>query len=169
MRITVSTSCFVPKPHSPFQWEAQVTMAEYTRRVKLLRDTMTAKAITYNWHDPDTSLVEAVLSRGDRRIGSVIYDVWKNGGVMQSWSEYFTLQRWMDAFEKNGLDPLFYAARDHGRDEILPWDRVNMGVTKRHLWNEREAAYRSELSPDCRAACLGCGAVALMNGGKCDG
>ncbi|MEG0036471.1 MAG: radical SAM protein, partial [Oscillospiraceae bacterium] len=92
VHITVSTSCFVPKPHTPFQWEAQVSMDEYKRRVSLLREHMRAKSITYNWHDADTSLIEAVLSRGDRRIGAVIEEVWKNGGKLDSWSEYFSFE-----------------------------------------------------------------------------
>lgn len=169
VRITVSTSCFVPKPHSPFQWEKQVTMEEYMRRVKLLRETMTARAITYNWHDPETSFIEAVLSRGDRRIGEVIYEVWRNGGRMDSWSEGFSLQRWMNAFEACGVDPAFFANRERGKDEVLPWDTISMGVDKRHLWHEREQCYASTLSPDCRVQCTGCGASRLLTkGGRCD-
>ena len=169
VRITVSTSCFVPKPHTPFQWEPQVTREEYLRRVKLLSDNMRSKAITYNWHDADTSLIEAVLSRGDRRLGRVIEDVWRNGGRLESWSEFFDLGRWMKALEANGLSPEFYANRVREKDEIMPWSRVDMGVTEGHLWREREQCYRSELSPDCRAGCMGCGAVKLMDGGRCDG
>lgn len=169
VHITVSTSCFVPKPHTPFQWEAQVDMEEYRRRVTLLRDNMRAKSITYNWHDADTSLIEAVLSRGDRRVGSVIEEVWRTGGKLDSWSEYFSFQRWMDAFEKCGLDPEFYACRERSFDEVLPWSRVNMGVAPRFMWHEREMCYKAELSPDCRNKCTGCGALSLMNGGCCDG
>lgn len=169
VHITVSTSCFVPKPHTPFQWEAQVDMEEYRRRVTLLRDNMRAKSITYNWHDADTSLIEAVLSRGDRRVGSVIEEVWRTGGKLDSWSEYFSFQRWMDAFEKCGLDPEFYACRERSFDEVLPWSRVNMGVAPRFMWHEREMCYKAELSPDCRNKCTGCGASSLMNGGCCDG
>ena len=169
VRITVSTSCFVPKPHSPFQWEAQVTMDEYKRRVKLLRETMTAKAITYNWHDPDTSFLEAVLSRGDRRLGRVLETAWRAGAKLDSWSEYFSLERWIAAFAQCGVDPDFYATRVRTRDEVLPWSRVNMGVRPDFLWRERERAYQSALSPDCRVQCTGCGANCLLHGGKCDG
>ena len=169
VRITVSTSCFVPKPHSPFQWEQQVTMEEYKRRVKLLRETMTAKAITYNWHDPETSYIEAVLSRGDRRIGAVLENVWRNGGILQSWSEYFDMERWMNAFAECGADPEFYAYRERTKDEVLPWDHISMGVRKEHLWREREQSYNTVITPDCRKACTGCGAIKLMKGGKCDG
>lgn len=169
VRITVSTSCFVPKPHSPFQWEKQVTREEYMRRVKLLRETMTARAITYNWHDPETSFIEAVLSRGDRRIGEVIYEVWRTGGRMDSWSEGFSLQRWLDAFDACGADPAFFANRERARDELLPWDTISMGVDRRHLWHEREQCYASRLSPDCRVQCTGCGASELLTkGGRCD-
>lgn len=169
VHITVSTSCFVPKPHTPFQWEAQVEMEEYRRRVTLLRDHMRAKAISYNWHDADTSLIEAVLSRGDRRVGAVIEEVWKNGGKLDSWTEYFSFKRWMEAFEKCGLDPKFYACRERTFDETLPWSRVNIGVNPEFMWHERDMCYKAELSPDCRAKCTNCGALSLMDGGRCDG
>lgn len=169
VHITVSTSCFVPKPHSPFQWEAQVSMEEYRRRVNLLRDHMRAKSISYNWHDADTSLIEAVLSRGDRRVGAVIEEVWRQGGKLDSWTEYFSFGRWMSAFEKCGLDPKFYACRERSLDETLPWSRVNIGVKPEFLWREREMCYNEELSPDCRNKCTDCGALSLMNGGRCDG
>ena len=169
VRITVSTSCFVPKPHSPFQWEAQVTMDEYKRKVNLLRENIKAKNVTYNWHDPDTSFVEAVLSRGDRRIADVIEEVWRRGGKLEAWGDYFSFDRWMAAMDACGVDPMFYACRERGKDEFLPWDIVDMGVRRAHLWHEREQAYKAELSPDCRRQCTGCGALALMTeGGKCD-
>ena len=168
VRITVSTSCFVPKPHTPFQWEPQVDIDEYMRRVTLLREHLRAKAITYNWHDADTSLIEAVLSRGDRRVGAVLEEVWKNGGKLNSWSDYFSFKRWLDAFEVCGLDPHFYACRTRSFDEVLPWSRVTMGVKPEFMWHEREMCYKAELSPDCRKKCTGCGALSLMNGGRCD-
>ncbi len=169
VRITVSTSCFVPKPHSPFQWERQVTMEEYIRRVNLLRDNMKAKNVVYNWHDPQTSYIEATLSRGDRRIGSVIENVWRAGGRLEAWSDYFSFERWMKAFDDAGVDPAFYAHRERDRDEVMPWDIVDVGVRSEHLWHEREQAYASELSPDCRRQCSACGAARLLKGGKCDG
>ena len=170
VRITVSTSCFIPKPHSPFQWEPQVSMEEYRRRVNLLRDNITAKNVTYNWHDPDTSFIEAALSRGDRRLGRVIETVWRKGGRMEAWSDYFSFRRWMDAFAECGIDPAFYASRERGEDEVLPWSRVSMGVRTDLLLRERHRAYDATLSPDCRVACSACGATALMEeGGRCDG
>lgn len=169
VRITVSTSCFVPKPHTPFQWDAQNTREEYLRKVELLRSNMRAKAITYNWHEPDVSLIEAVLSRGDRRLGNVLYEVWRQGGKMDSWSEYFSMDRWMDAFEACGIDPDFYATRERGADEILPWDFVDVGVKRSFLSRERESAHKGILSPDCRKQCTGCGADKfLIAGKKCD-
>ena len=169
VRITVSTSCFVPKPHSPFQWEQQVTMEEYIRKVHLLRDNIKAKNVVYNWHDPQTSYIEATLSRGDRRMGSVIENVWRAGGRLEAWSDYFSFDRWMKAFDDAGVDPTFYAHRLRDKDEVMPWDNVDVGVRRAHLWHERERAYKSELSPDCRKQCSACGAAKLLKGGKCDG
>lgn len=169
VRITVSTSCFVPKPHSPFQWEQQVTMEEYIRKVHLLRDNIKAKNVVYNWHDPQTSYIEATLSRGDRRMGSVIENVCRAGGRLEAWSDYFSFDRWMKAFDDAGVDPTFYAHRLRDKDEIMPWDNVDVGVRRAHLWHEREQAYKSELSPDCRKQCSACGAAKLLKGGKCDG
>ncbi|MBQ5584073.1 MAG: TIGR03960 family B12-binding radical SAM protein [Ruminiclostridium sp.] len=169
VRITVSTSCFVPKSHTPFQWEAQNTMEEYMRKVTLLRDNMRNKSITYNWHDPDTSYLEACLSRGDRRLADVIETAWKNGAKFDSWSEYFNFQTWMDAFQANGLDPTFYANRERGKDEILPWKVISDGVKDSYLWKEREAAYQGVITPDCREKCSGCGANKLCEGGVCHG
>ena len=169
VRITISTSCFIPKPHSPFQWEAQISPEEYLRRVNLLRASITARNVVYNWHDAETSLIEAVLSRGDRKVADVIESVWRNGGRLEAWSDFFSLERWMDAFSVHGLDPAFYAQRERKAEEILPWDMINTGVTKRHLLHEREMAYAAALSPDCRKQCSACGAAALLKGGKCDG
>ena len=169
VRITVSTSCFVPKPHSPFQWERQVTMDEYIRKVHLLRDSIKAKNVVYNWHDPQTSYIEATLSRGDRRMGRVIENVWRSGGRLEAWSDYFSFDRWMKAFDDAGVDPTFYAHRERDKDEVMPWDIVDVGVRRAHLWHEREQAYKSELSPDCRKHCSACGAAKLLKGGKCDG
>lgn len=169
VRITVSTSCFVPKPHSPFQWEQQVTMEEYIRKVHLLRDNIKAKNVVYNWHDPQTSYIEATLSRGDRRIGNVIENVWRAGGRLEAWSDYFSFDRWMKAFDDAGVDPTFYAHRLRDKDEVMPWDNVDVGVRRAYLWHEREQAYKSELSPDCRKQCSACGAAKLLKGGKCDG
>ncbi len=169
IRVTVSTSCFVPKPHTPFQWEPQVTRQEYLRRVELLRSHMKAKAVTYNWHDADTSFTEAVLSRGDRRVGGLIEAIWRRGGYLESWSEGFDLSRWTDSAAELGMDLAFYANRERPLDEPLPWDHINMGVKKSHFIREYEQAHAGKLSPDCRHKCSDCGARAFLKGGRCDG
>ncbi len=168
VRITVSTSCFIPKPHSPFQWEAQISQEEYLRRVNLLRSSIKAKNVVYNWHDAETSVIEAALSRGDRRMADVIEEVFRNGGRLDAWTDYFRYDRWNRAFEKCGLDRDFYASRERQVTEILPWDLIDVGVRKSLLIREKERAYRSELSPDCRKSCSACGAAALLKGAKCD-
>ena len=167
VRITVSTSYFVPKPHTAFQWEPQITREEYERRVQLLRQAMTTKTVTYNWHDGQTSFIEAVLARGDRRLGNVLEAVWRKGGHLDAWEEYFSLDRWREAFEECGVDPAFYAYRRREKDEIMPWDMISSGVTRQYLWREYENAMAGVTTPDCRTHCNGCGANQLV-GGKCD-
>ena len=170
VRITVSTSWFVPKPHTAFQWEAQITREEYQRRVDLLRDALKRdKSITYNWHDPETSYLEAVFSRGDRRLADVLEYAWLHGAKMDSWSEYFDFQRWMDALKACGVDGDFYAHRERPRDEVFPWCRIDPMVTPAFLWREREQCYSSQTTPDCRTRCSGCGANRLLKGGVCNG
>ncbi len=162
LRITVSTSFFVPKPFTPFQWEAQITRDEYHRRVDLLRGSIKNKSIQYNWHEMETSYIEAVLARGDRRLGKLLETVWRKGGRLDSWSEYFSFERWMEAFAETGIDPDFYALRERPKDEILPWSMIDIGVHPEYLWREREQAYRSVITPDCRVQCMGCGANCLL-------
>ena len=167
VRITVSTSWFVPKPHTAFQWEPQISKAEYERRVALLRDAIKTKTVTYNWHDSDTSFLEAVLARGDRRMGKVLETAWRKGAHLDAWEEYFSLDRWLEAFDACGLDPQFYANRTRSEDELLPWSMISSGVTQDYLKRERHQAYASLTTPDCRTRCNGCGANKLV-GGKCD-
>ncbi|OUN13918.1 TIGR03960 family B12-binding radical SAM protein [Flavonifractor sp. An91] len=166
--ITVSTAWFVPKPHTAFQWEPQITMEEYQRRVKLLREHMRGRSIKYNWHDSQTSFLEAVFARGDRKVADVIETAWRQGAKFDAWSEYFDFDRWLAAFEACGVDPAFYANRTREKDELLPWDVTSVGVTKNFLWRERERAYKAVITPDCRVQCTGCGANKLYPGGKCD-
>ncbi len=166
VRITVSTSYFVPKPHTAFQWEPQITREEYERRVQLLRENMTTKTVTYNWHDGQTSFIEAVLARGDRRLGNVLEAVWRKGGHLDAWEEYFSLDRWLEAFDECGVDPAFYAYRRREKDELMPWGMISSGVTKEYLWREHENAVAGVTTPDCRTRCSGCGANKLV-GGKC--
>ncbi len=170
VRITVSTSWFVPKPHTAFQWDAQIPVEEYQRRVDLLRDELKRdKSITYNWHDPQTSYLEAIFSRGDRRLADVLERAWEQGAKMDSWSEYFDFDRWMKAFQDCGLDGDFYAHRERGREEVFPWCRIDPMVTTDFLWHEREKCYQSQTTPDCRTRCSGCGANRLLKGGVCNG
>ena len=167
VRITVSTSWFVPKPHTAFQWEPQIPMEEYERRVKLLREAMNTKSVTYNWHPSPTSFMEAVISCGDRRLGKVIETAWRKGETLSAWEDYFDLNRWMEAFEECGLDPHFYANRRRSEDEILPWSMISCGVAPGYLKREHALSYEGVTTPDCRTHCNACGANCLV-GGKCD-
>ena len=167
VRITVSTSWFVPKPHTAFQWEPQIPIDEYERRVKLLREAMNTKSVTYNWHPSPTSFMEAVISCGDRRLGKVIETAWRKGETLSAWEDYFDLNRWMEAFEECGLDPHFYANRRRSEDEILPWSMISCGVAPGYLKREHALSYEGVTTPDCRTHCNACGANCLV-GGKCD-
>ena len=167
IRITVSTSYFVPKPHTAFQWEPQITREEYERRVKLLREAITTKTVTYNWHDGETSFLEAVLARGDRKLGKVLETAWRKGAHLDTWDDYFSLARWEEAFEECGVDPAFYAYRQRERSEVMPWAMIDSGVHTGYLWRERNKAFEGVTTPDCRTNCNACGANCLV-GGKCD-
>jgi radical SAM superfamily enzyme YgiQ (UPF0313 family) len=169
VKITVSTSYFVPKPHTAFQWEPQISMEEYQRRVKLLREHMKNRSIRYDWHDADMSYMEAVLARGDRRLGKVIETAWKMGAHFDSWDECYSYDRWMEAFKACGIDPDFYAAREREKDELLPWAMIDVGVRQDFLWHEREQCYKSVVTPNCRKQCTACGANLLLEKGRhCD-
>jgi len=168
LRVHVATAYFVPKPHTPFQWEKQIDPQEYLRRCKLLKDHFYSKSIEYNYHTPDISRLEAVTARGDRRLGKVIAEAAKNGAMLDGWDEYFNYQVWMDAFETCGIDPDFYTVRGYAEDEILPWDTIDVGVSKKFLLRERKQAYTGKITPDCRHGCSGCGADKLLREVKCD-
>ncbi|MBE6928521.1 MAG: TIGR03960 family B12-binding radical SAM protein [Ruminococcaceae bacterium] len=167
-RIHVATAYFVPKPFTPFQWEKQITPQEYLRRARLLKENMPSKSIEYNYHDADLSYLEAVLARGDRRLGAVIEEAVKRGAKLDGWDEYFSYSTWMDSFRACGIDPEFYTVRGYEDEEMLPWQTISDGVQEAYLRRERERAYRSETTPDCRTSCSACGANCLLNGGKCD-
>ena len=168
VRITVSTACFIPKPMTPFQWFPQDSREELIRKQKLLKDAMRTKAISYSWHEPDVSYVEAALAVGDRRLGKVLERVFETAGGLQAWEEYFRYDLWLEAFRDCGLDPDFYVRRERGEEEFLPWDILDDGVTKEHLLREKHLSQQGTVSPDCRRRCLGCGANCLLKGGKCD-
>ena len=167
VRITVSTSWFVPKPHTAFQWEPQIPIEEYERRVKLLREAINTKSVTYNWHPSPTSFMEAVISCGDRRLGKVIETAWRKGETLSAWEDYFDLNRWMEAFEECGLDPHFYANRRRSEDEILPWSMISTGVSPAYFKREHALTFEGVTTPDCRTHCNACGANCLV-GGTCN-
>ena len=168
LRVHVATAFFVPKPHTPFQWEKQITQEEYLRRCKLLKDHFYSKSIEYNYHTPDISMLESVTARGDRRLGPVLVEAMKNGAKMDGWDEYFDYSAWVKAFETCNVDPSFYTTRGYSEDEILPWDHIDVGVTKRFLLHERKQAYAGIVTPDCRQSCSGCGANCLLKEVACD-
>ena len=168
VRIHVATAYFVPKPFTPFQWEKQISPEEYIRRQRLLKEHMPSKSIEYNWHAADLSRLEAVLARGDRRLCKVLEEAVKRGAKLDGWDEYFSYQTWLDSFSACGIDPDFYTTRGYDAEELLPWEVISDGVSTAFLKKERERAYRSETTPDCRSKCSGCGANCLLEGGKCD-
>ncbi len=168
LRVHVATAFFVPKPHTPFQWEQQISPEEYLRRCHLLKDHFYSKSIEYNYHTSQISRLEAVTARGDRRIGPVLEEAAKNGARLDGWDEYFDYSIWEKAFETCGVDPDFYTVRGYGEEELLPWDMIDVGVTKKFLLRERRQAYDGKVTPDCRQGCSGCGANCLLEEGNCD-
>lgn len=168
LRVHVATAFFVPKPHTPFQWEKQITMDEYLRRCKLLKDHFYSKSIEYNYHTPEISRLEAVTARGDRRLGPVLMEAARLGARLDGWDEYFNNDAWMQAFQNCGVDIEYYTTRGYGEDELLPWDPIDVGVSKEFLLRERRQAYAGSVTPDCRHGCAGCGASALLKEARCD-
>lgn len=168
LRVHVATAYFVPKPFTPFQWEKQITPQEYLRRCKLLKDHFYSKSIEYDYHSPDLSRLEAVFARGDRRLGKVIETAVKNGARLDGWDEYFNYAKWYDAFKTCGIEESFYTTRGYGEEEILPWDSIDIGVTKKFFLRERKQAYAGKVTPDCRHGCAGCGANCLLKEVECD-
>ena len=168
LRVHVATAYFVPKPHTPFQWEQQITPDEYLRRCRLLKSHFYSKSIEYNYHAPDLSRLEAVFARGDRRLGPVIEEAVKNGARLDGWDEYFNYSCWFDALNTCGIDADFYTTRGFGENEVLPWDTIDVGINKKFLLRERKRAYESKVTPDCREGCAGCGANCLLKEVACD-
>ena len=168
LRVHVATAYFVPKPHTPFQWEKQISPQEYLRRCKLLKSHFYSKSIEYDYHSPDLSCLEAVFARGDRRLGPVIETAMRSGARLDGWDEYFNYAKWYDAFRTCGIEEDFYTVRGYGEEEILPWDTIDVGVSKRFLQLERKRAYAETVTPDCRHGCAGCGASALLREVECD-
>ena len=168
LRVHVATAYFVPKPHTAFQWEKQISPEEYLRRCRLLKSHFYSKSIEYNYHAPDLSRLEAVFARGDRRLGPVLEEAVKNGARLDGWDEYFNYSKWFDAFHTCGVDTDFYTVRGYGEEEILPWDTIDVGITKKFLRRERSRAYEGKITPDCREGCAGCGANRLLKEVDCD-
>ncbi len=157
-QVRISLSTFVPKPHTPFQWMAQESQEELEARYELLRRGLRRLGVKLSWQDPKTSLLEAALSRGDRRLGKVIYRAWELGSIFDAWSEHFSFDNWQRAFAEAGLEMESYARREHSTDEALPWDHIDVGVSKEFLKRELEFAFKQKETPDCRTgACHACG------------
>lgn len=160
--ITISVACFVPKPFTAFQWEGQDTLEELVAKQDHLRDCVRGeKHIRYNWHEAKVSRIEAVFARGNRRLSKALYEAHKLGLKFDGWDEFFDYDKWLEAFRLADVDPAFYANRDFGLDEVLPWDIIDCGVTKEFFRRERDKAYCSETTPNCREHCSGCGANKL--------
>ena len=167
LRVTVSTSFFVPKPFTPFQWCAQDTYDHYMDKQKFLTGKIRNRKVQYNCHDAFLSTLEGLLARGDRRTGRLIYQAWKNGCTFDSWSDLFKEDAWHKAIEESGTEPAYYCYRERTKDEVLPWDHIDVGVTKNFLYREYQRAQAGEVTPHCRQKCSGCGIMALSKAGVC--
>ena len=166
LRITVSTSCFVPKPFTPFQWEPMDTMENLERKQEILQKKIRSRSIKYNWHDADVSYLEAVFARGDRRLNKAMLEAHKRGIKFDSWAEFFSFDSWMEVFKACGINPDFYVTRKREYDEVLPWDHISVGVSKNFMINESKKAHDEVTTPQCREKCSGCGAN-KFGGGIC--
>ncbi len=158
LRVTVSASSFVPKPVTPFQWEPQDTLEELKRKQAYLKEKLRAvKGVNFNYHTPELSFLEACFSRGDRRLGRVLEAAVERGCILDGWSDLFSFDTWMAAFADAGLDPAWYAYRRRGEDEVMPWEHIDSGISRRFLRHEYGKALRAETTRDCRHGCNGCG------------
>ena len=166
VKVTVSTSTFVPKPFTPFQWDGQDEIENVVRKQQLLKNAITRKQISYNWHESKLSFLEAVFARGDRRLSNVIEIAHKKGCKFDSWNEHFKYESWLEAFAECGINPEFYANRKRDFEEVLPWSHIDVGVSDKYLMKERLKADKGETTDDCRNGCTGCGAT-VLGGGPC--
>lgn len=168
--ITASSSYFVPKPFTPFQWAPMIKPKEYLRRAHYVKDSIMAqknkKSLKFTYHDAGISILEGVLARGDRRLCDAIYSIYKKGAIFDAWTEFFDINRYMETFEEMGIDIDFYTARERGIDEVFPWDHIDAGVSRQFLQKEWEQAKKGVVTPNCRINCSGCGA-ATYGGGVC--
>ena len=165
--VSISVASFVPKPFTPFQWEPQDTMEQLVAKQKHLMENVHTHKIQVSWHQSQTSFLEGVFARGDRKLCDVIEAAWRKGCKFDGWDEYFRFDKWMEAFEACGVDPAFYSNRRRDFSEILPWDHLDYGIRKEFLIEENQKAHESVTTPNCRQKCAACGA-ARLNGGKCD-
>ena len=166
-QVTLSVACFIPKPHTPFQWEGQNTFEELERKQAVLSEAIRDRKIKYNYHDAKVSHLEAVFARGDRRLGTALECACRKGIRFDAWEEFFDLEKWFEVFEECGIDPAFYANRIIPDDEILPWDMIDCGVTKEFFLRERHKAYEAASTPNCREKCSACGANKLASPEYC--
>ena len=157
LRVVCSASVFVPKPFTPFQWEPQDTQEMVREKQSHLREKLHIKGVTFNYHESDLSYLEACFARGDRRMGQVLLHAYQKGCILDGWTELFKYDMWREAFAELGIDPAFYAYRRREKDEIMPWDVIDCGVTKEFLWREKEKAEKAQTTKDCRKGCNGCG------------
>ena len=157
LNITVSASCFVPKACTPFMWEAQDTIETLTQKQQYLRGKLKIKGVKFNYHDASTSFLEAVLARGDRRLAPALLAAYQNGAVMDAWYEFFSLERYMEAFRACGIDPAFYANRERAADEVMPFEHLDCRISKAFLRRERDRAYEQKTTKECRQQCNMCG------------
>ncbi|APH17371.1 TIGR03960 family B12-binding radical SAM protein [Clostridium botulinum] len=164
LKVTVSTSIFVPKPFTPFQWAPQDTMEDVRKKIEAVRGAIKSKQITYNWHESLVSYMEAIFARGDRRICDVLIKAFEKGARFDGWNQYFDFNIWKEALEESNVDGDFYAYRQREYDEILPWDFVDTGVSKEFLMRENERAKKAEVTPDCRQGCKNCGVNVNLEG-----
>jgi hypothetical protein len=164
MRIAVSVSTFVPKAHTPFQWEPQLTLDEVKHRQHVLREAIPRKGVDLHWHDPEVSFVEGALARGGRELAQVIENAWRGGGGFDAWTERFSLRNWLDAFDAAGVDPVALASSAREVGAPLPWSHISSGVTEGYLALERSAALAGALTPDCSFdGCTDCGACPSLD------
>ena len=169
LKVVLSTSSFVPKPFTPFQWMGQNTPEEFKNKQRHLKASIKERKISYSWHDSGVSYLEAVFARGDRRLGLVLEKAHQKGCRFDGWGEYFDLQKWTEAFAEAGIDPDFYALRNRDYEEILPWDFIDTGVTKKFLIAEAQKAEAAVTTPFCPEYCSNCGMMEFKKGWKCNG
>lgn len=167
-QITISTSFFVPKPFTPFQWARMYDKDDYLGRARIVnnavKEQLNRKSIKYNWHEADVTVLEGVLARGDRKLGQALLKVYEKGGIFDAWTEFFDNRRWIEAFDECGIDMDFYTTRERPLDEIFPWDYIDDGVSREFLEREWKNAVEETVTPNCRERCSGCGGMQFQGG-----